>query len=495
MEQLIRLYKSWRGYAPQKVERLPKSGSNREYVRMYDQEGKSVIGVIGPSCAENHCFVYLSNHFKEKGLPVPDIYAFSEDEGYYLQQDLGGRSLYDAMKIARQHNYEYGEYEVELMRRAVRLLARVQVEGAKGIDYSQCLEPVVFNEQAAMFDLNYFKYCFLRTADLGFDEVRYQADMERLAKDLVKCSEGLDTFRYCDYQARNILLDENDQPYLIDYQDGQRGPVHYDVASFLWQASAHYPQTLREEIIAEYINELSKHMDFDKQEFREQLQLFVLFRIMQVLGAYGLRGYFERKKYFIDSIPAAIQNLRRILMDGACSPYPYMEYVLKCLVELPQFKDVAQDYGAATISKYDDEGPLSVYIYSFSYAKGIPSDPTVHAGGYTFDCRGIHNPGRYEPYKQLNGLDPAVIKFLEDDGEVQTYMDNVYKLCDAHVNSYLKRGWAHLMFAFGCTGGQHRSVYCAQHLAEYISRKYGVEVHLIHREQDIKQVFPIRKLI
>lgn len=494
MEQLIRLYKSWSGSAPQKVERLPKSGSNREYVRMYDHEGKSVIGVIGPSCAENRCFVYLSKHFMEKALPVPEIYAFSEDENYYLQKDLGTRSLYDALKDARVNNYTYGEHEVELMRRAMRLLAHVQVEGAKDIDYGKCLEPVVFNEQAAMFDLNYFKYCFLRTADLGFDEVRYQYDMERLAKDLVKCSEGLNTFRYCDYQARNILLDENENPYLIDFQDGQRGPVHYDVASFLWQASAHYPQTLREEMIAEYIKELSTLMTFDKQEFREQLQLFVLFRIMQVLGAYGLRGYFERKKYFIDSIPAAIQNLRRILLDGACANYPYMESVLKRLVELPQFNETPQEHGLATVSKYDDEGPLVVYVYSFSYQKGVPEDPTVHSGGYVFDCRSIHNPGRYEPYKQLNGLDAAVIKFLEDDGEAQAYLDNVYKLADAHVARYLQRGWAHLMFAFGCTGGQHRSVYCAQHLAEYISQKYGVEVHLIHREQDVKKVFPVRKL-
>ena len=494
MEQLIRLYKKWSGSVPKKVERLPKSGSNREYVRMYGEDGRSVIGVIGPSCAENRCFVYLSNHFKEKSLPVPDIYAFSEDEHYYIQRDLGTKSLYDALKDARVNNYNYGEREVELMSRALRLLAHVQVEGAKDIDYSKCLEPVLFNEEAAMFDLNYFKYCFLRTADLGFDEVRYQADMVRLAKDLVACSEGLNTFRYCDFQARNILLDEHDNPYLIDFQDGQRGPAHYDVASFLWQASAHYPQTLREQLISVYIEELSKLMSFDEQQFREQLQLFVLFRIQQVLGTYGLRGYFERKKYFIDSIPAAIQNLRRVLLDGGCAAYPYMESVLKCLVELPQFNETAADYGAPTLSKYDDEGPLVVYVYSFSYQKGVPEDPTVHAGGYVFDCRSIHNPGRYEPYKTLNGLDKSVVKFLEDDGEAQIYLDSVYKLADAHIQRYLQRGWAHLMFAFGCTGGQHRSVYCAQHLAEYISQQYGVEVHLIHREQEVKKVFPARKL-
>lgn len=493
MQQLIQLYKSWRGESPLKVERLPKAGSNREYVRIYDNDGRTVIGVIGPNNEENSCFVYLSKHFKEKGLPVPEIFAVSEDERCYLQTDLGSTSLYQALQKGRDNGFNYGVEEVELIRRTIRLLPHIQIEGAADLDFDKCLSPTVFNEKAAMFDLNYFKYCFLRTTDLGYDEVDLQDDMERMAKDLVACSEGRNTFLYRDFQARNIMLDENKQPCLIDYQGGQCGPIYYDVASFLWQASARYPQTLREEMISEYIDELSKLITIDDQKFYNDLQLFVLFRILQVLGAYGLRGYFERKKYFIDSIPCAIQNLRRMLLDGACAPYPYMESVLKRLVDLPQFNAPVQQHGAASVSKYDGQGPLVVRVISFSYKKGIPEDPSGNGGGYVFDCRSTHNPGRYEPYKKITGLDAPVIKFLEDDGEILTFLDSVYKLADAHVARYMKRGFTSLMFCFGCTGGQHRSVYCAQHLAEYINQKFGVEVQLTHREQHISSVLPARK--
>ena len=494
MQQLIQLYKSWRGESPLKVERLPKAGSNREYVRIYDNEGNTVIGVIGPNCEENHCFIYLSKHFNEKGLPVPEIFTVSDDGTCYLQTDLGTTSLYDALKKGRENDFNYNEEEIELMRRTMRLLPHIQVEGAEGLDFDECLSPTIFNEEAAMFDLNYFKYCFLRTTDLGFDEVLFQKDLEQMARDLVACSEGRNTFLYRDFQARNIMLDKNNQPYLIDYQGGQCGPIYYDVASFLWQASARYPQTLREELINEYIDELSQLITIDELKFREDLQLFVLFRILQVLGAYGLRGYFERKKYFIDSIPCAIQNLRRLLLDGVCSAYPYMEDVLKCLVDLPQYNEAGQIHGAASVSKYDGQGPLVVRVTSFSYKKGIPEDPSGNGGGYVFDCRSTHNPGRYEPYKKITGLDAPVIKFLEDDGEILTFLDSVYKLADAHVSRYIKRGFTSLMFSFGCTGGQHRSVYCAQHLAEYINQKFGVEVQLNHREQHISSTLPARKL-
>ena len=493
MQQLIQLYKTWRGESPLKVERLPKAGSNREYVRIYDAKGATVIGVIGPNCEENHCFVYLSKHFKEKGLPVPEIFAVSDDDACYLQTDLGTTSLYQALKKGREDNGNYNDAEIELMRRTIRLLPHIQVEGAQDLDFNECLSPTEFTEKAAMFDLNYFKYCFLRTTDLGYDEMDFQDDMEQMAKDLVACSEGRNTFLYRDFQARNIMLDENQQPYLIDYQGGQCGPIYYDVASFLWQASARYPQTLREEMISEYIDELSSIVTIDEQKFREGLQLFVLFRILQVLGAYGLRGYFERKKYFIDSIPCAIQNLRRMLLDGACSPYPHMEDALKRLVDLPQFNAPAQQHGAASISQYDGQGPLVVRVISFSYKKGIPEDPSGNGGGYVFDCRSTHNPGRYEPYKKITGLDAPVIKFLEDDGEILTFLDSVYQLADAHVARYIKRGFTSLMFCFGCTGGQHRSVYCAQHLAEYINQKFGVEVQLTHREQNISTVLPARQ--
>lgn len=494
MQQLIQLYQKWCGHTPQNVERLPKAGSNREYFRFYGQDGHTVVGVIGPDCAENHCFVYLSRHFREKGLPVPQILAVSEENSCYLQTDLGNCSLFQALKVGRENGACYSADEVELIRRTIRILPHLQVEGAEGLDFTQCLSPRVFNEDAAMFDLNYFKYCFLKTTDLSYDEECWEADARKMAHDLVGCRQEHDTFLYRDFQARNIMLDADGQPHFIDYQGGQRGPIHYDVASFLWQASARYSNTLREEMIAEYVDELSRLVTIDERQFHEQLQLFVLFRILQVLGAYGLRGYFERKKHFLDSIPFAIQNLRRMLLDGVCTPYPYMEKVLKRLVDLPQFNEPTVSHGAAAISRYDQSGPLVVSIYSFSYKKGIPEDKSGNGGGYVFDCRSTHNPGRYEPYKKLTGLDAPVIKFLEEDGEILLFLDSVYQLADTHVARYIQRGFTHLMFAFGCTGGQHRSVYSAQHLAEHLHQKFGIEIHLNHREQQLSVVLPARKL-
>ncbi len=493
MQLLLQLYKQWQGCAPLKVERLPKAGSNREYIRFYATDGGTAIGVIGPDTNENRCFVYLSRHFTACHLPVPEIYACSPDATRYLQSDLGNRSLYQALSHGRENDANYSDEERQLIRRTICCLPHIQVEGAATLDFDRLLAPTHFDEQAAMFDFNYFKYCFLRTTDTPFDEVLLERDLHAMATDLAAAPGPRPTFLYRDFQARNVMLDATGQPHFIDFQGGQCGPLHYDVASFLWQASARYSNALREEMIAAYISELQSITAVDEEQFRADLRLFVLFRLLQVLGAYGLRGYFERKKYFIDSIPPAIQNLRRMLLDGTCLPYPHLEDTLKRMVDLPQFNEPATGHGEATRSPYDGKGPLVVRIFSFSYKKGIPNDESGNGGGYVFDCRSTHNPGRYEPYKKLTGLDAPVIKFLEDDGEILPFLDNVYQLADAHVTRYLRRGFTDLMFSFGCTGGQHRSVYSAQHLAEHLHRKFGIEVRLCHREQNIKQTLPARK--
>ncbi len=325
-------------------------------------------------------------------------------------------------------------------------------------------------------------------------------------------AEKCDAFLYRDFQARNVMLDPKGAPYFIDFQGGRKGPYYYDLASFLWQASAKYPYKLRRELVYEYYNALKQFTEVPTpHHFVARLSLFVLFRILQVLGAYGFRGYFERKQHFITSIPPAIQNLRELLAVTNF-PYPYLMSLLRKLTELPQFQQIAtvasradgykttdrnpytphpQD-GPPTFSKYDAQGPLVVKVYSFSYRKGIPEDESGNGGGYVFDCRSTHNPGRYEPYKQLTGLDEPVIRFLEDDGEILTFLESIYKLADAHVRRYIQRGFTSLMFSFGCTGGQHRSVYSAQHLAEHIHEKFGVEVQICHREQNINQVLKAR---
>ncbi|GJG67353.1 phosphotransferase [Prevotella lacticifex] len=513
MKQLIDLYKRHYSCEPKDVEELPGQGSNRKYFRLWGDDGSHVIGVIGTSRDENHAFIYLSRHFAKRQLPVPHIIAVSDDETRYLQTDLGTISLYDAIRRGREAGGRYNLHEQELLKKAIRELPNVQIRGARGLDWSNCYPQPEFDMDSVLFDLNYFKYCFLKATELDFHELKLEANFRMLARDLT--SEPTESFLYRDFQARNIMVNKDGNPYFIDFQGGRKGPYYYDVASFLWQASAHYSFKLRRELVYEYYQSLSHYTEVPSvRHFAGRLALFVLFRTLQVLGAYGFRGYFERKKHFLDSIPPAIQNLRDILkMDPKIFPYPYLMDVLRRLTELPQFtvidepaisradglKTAVNDIykgnpldGPATFSKYDGKGPLVVHVYSFSYRKGIPEDKSGNGGGYVFDCRSTHNPGRYEPYKKLTGLDEPVIRFLEDDGEIIEFLKPVYQLADHHVERYIQRGFTSLMFCFGCTGGQHRSVYSAQHLAEHINRKYGIEVEITHREQGIHQILPAK---
>ena len=507
MEALRKLYEQWKGEAPVQTERLAGAGSNREYYRMTDGEGQSVIGCIGTSRDENHAFVCLTRHFTRRQLPVPQIIAVSNDELRYLQTDLGDQSLFDALRVGREAGGRYTQQERALLVKTIRELPNIQMRGARGLDWSCCYPQPEFDQDSVLFDLNYFKYCFLKATGLDFHELKLEANFRMLAKDLT--AETCDAFLYRDFQARNVMLVDG-EPRFIDYQGGRKGPFYYDLASFLWQASAKYPDKLRRDLIAEYYDSLKNYTEVpSERHFKARLDLFVLFRTLQVLGAYGFRGYFERKRHFIDSIPPAMDNMRNLLKNSTVDAYPYLKEVLRNMCQLPQFapqkvvvpkradgykttesnvyKPHPQD-GPATFSKYDGTGPLVVRVFSFSYRKGIPEDESGNGGGYVFDCRSTHNPGRYEPYKQLTGLDEPVIRFLEDDGEITIFLQSVYRLADAHVERYLQRGFTSLMFSFGCTGGQHRSVYSAQHLAEHIHEKYGIEVRICHREQGINQV-------
>lgn len=504
MERLLKLYQQWAGTKPASIVKMPGAGSNRQYYRITTEEGNTVVGVVGTSRDENHAFVYLSNHFTSRRLPVPKVLAVSDDEICYLQTDLGTVSLFDAIAGGREAGGRYTVGEKQLLVNTIRELPNMQIRGARGLDFSNCYPQPEFDTNSVLFDLNYFKYCFLKPTDLDFHELKLEANFHLFAKDLT--AEAGDSFLYRDFQARNVMLDTEGNPHFIDFQGGRKGPYYYDLASFLWQASAKYPNKLRRELVYEYYNSLKNYTEVpSSRHFVERLSLFVLFRTMQVLGAYGFRGYYEQKRHFLDSIPPAIQNLRELLKLDSF-PYPYMVDMLRRLTELPQFARIEQaavnradgykvtdnnvykahpQDGPATFSKYDGKGPLVVHVYSFSYRKGIPEDPSGNGGGYVFDCRSTHNPGRYEPYKKLTGLDEPVIRFLEDDGEILTFLDSVYKLADDHVRRYIQRGFTSLMFCFGCTGGQHRSVYSAQHLAEHIHEKFGVEVEIVHREQGV----------
>ena len=478
MQQLLNLYRQWKGTAPASTERLAGAGSNRAYYRLRAADGQqTVIGCVGTSSEENHAFIALSRHFASKGLPVPHVLAATADERCYLQTDLGGTALFDALSKGRASGGQYDDGERELLRQAMRELPRLQFVGAEGLDFSVCYPQPAFDAMGVMFDLNYFKYCFLKTTGVDFHEVKLEEDFQRLTADLL--ADEAHTFLYRDFQARNIMLtgggDSPTRLAFIDFQGGRRGPVYYDLASFLWQASARYPDHLRRELTDEYYCVARQYAAMPPRDhFDRRLRLFVLFRTLQVLGAYGFRGYFERKQHFIDSIPPALGNLRQLLNDGGCTDYPNLRDILQRLV---------QKCGASPSSPAKcSASPLVVRVYSFSYKRGVPADESGNGGGYVFDCRYIHNPGRYDEYKKLTGLDRPVISFLENNGEILTFLDSVYRLADAHVERYMERGFTSLMFAFGCTGGQHRSVYAAQHLADHLRQKYPIEVRLCHRE-------------
>lgn len=487
MDTLSILYTHWSGRPPVSIIPLPPAGSNRHYFRLTGPGG-SCIGVQGTSVEENRTFLYLARHFSGKALPMPQIYIASSPEitpdvapdEYYLQEDLGTHSLFDALEAGRNRGGVYSPGEKELLHKTIALLPALQYEGAERLDFDQCYPQKEFDRATVLFDLNYFKYCFLKLTGLEFDEVCLEKEFQQMAADLT--AERSTTFLYRDFQARNVMLKDG-EPYFIDFQGGRKGPVYYDVASFLWQAKACYPETLREELIDTYLHHLARYTPVDASLFRERLRHFVLLRSLQVLGAYGYRGYFERKPHFLQSIPPAIKNLSVLLDKETASPYPYLVSLLMEMCGLPQFKPCCREA--------QDE--LVIRIFSFSYKKGIPEDTSGNGGGYVFDCRSTHNPGRYEPYKQLTGLDEPVIRFLEEDGEILTFLESVYRLADTHVARYLERGFTDLMFSFGCTGGQHRSVYSAQHLAEYLSERYGVKVCLVHREQGIHSTFTARK--
>ncbi|MCF2598612.1 phosphotransferase [Phocaeicola barnesiae] len=472
-ETLISLYESFTGSRPEHVEELPGAGSNRRYFRMKGPQ--TLIGVIGTSNEENHAFLTIDRHFKEKNLPVPEVYAATEDESCYLQEDLGDLQLFKAIEKGRLTGV-FSEEEKELLRKTLRMLPRIQFAGADGLDFSVCYPQPEFNRRTILWDLNYFKYCFLKATGLEFQEDKLEDEFEHMAEILMRSASA--TFLYRDFQSRNVMIKDG-EPYFIDFQGGRKGPFYYDVASFLWQAKANLPDSLRMELVSHYIDALREYKPVDETYFKSQLRHFVLFRTLQVLGAYGFRGYFEKKPHFIQSVPFAVENLRQLLKDDF-PEYPYLCEVLHNLTELKQFTDERK------------KRQLTVKVMSFAYKKGIPEDPTGNGGGYVFDCRAVNNPGKYDRYKPYTGLDENVIRFLEEDGEITRFLEHVYALVDAHVQRYIERGFTNLSVCFGCTGGQHRSVYSAQHVAEHISRKFGVKVQLIHREQNIEQIFEAR---
>lgn len=470
---LTKLYALYTGSRHESIEELPSSGSNRRYFRLKGLQ--SLIGVLGTCKEENEAFLYFDRHFREKGISVPNVVSVSEDGMSYLQEDLGETLLFNAIEKGRLTR-SFSSEEKDLLIKTIRKLPEIQFAGAMGLDFSKCYPAVQFDARSIMWDLNYFKYCFLKATGIEFSEDKLEDDFQSLTDVLMR--NRTHTFMYRDFQSRNVMVKDG-EPWFIDFQGGRKGPFFYDVASFLWQAKANFPASLRNELVREYVDALRKYKPVDEDYFMEQLRQFVLFRTLQVLGAYGFRGYFEKKPHFLQSVPFAISNLRELL-DKPFVEYPYLDSLLRRLVDMKQFSDVLQ------------KRRLTVKVMSFAYKKGIPNDTSGNGGGYVFDCRAVNNPGKYERYKPYTGLDANVIKFLEDDGEIITFLDHCYSLVDASVTRYIERGFSNLMVSFGCTGGQHRSVYCAQHMAEHLAKKFDIRVELVHREQNIEQIFDVK---
>jgi hypothetical protein len=356
--------------------------------------------------------------------------------------------------------------------RVVEELPRFQLIGGKVVDYSVAYPRAAFDKQSILWDLNYFKYHFLKLAHIPFNEARLEHDFKRLTAFLLRADNR--HFLYRDFQSRNVMLRDG-EPWFIDYQGGRRGAMQYDIASLLYDAKAAVPEAVREHLLERYLDAVESHLPIDRELFREHYRGYVLVRIMQALGAYGYRGFFERKPRFLQSVPPAVDNIERLLEAGLLS------------VELPELTAVFERICASEPLRRRPtrSAPgLTVQVGSFSYRHGYPEDHAGHGGGFVFDCRALSNPGRYAEYSALCGCDVPVIEFLERDAQVEEFWDSVRMLVDNQVQTYLKRGFDSLSVYFGCTGGQHRSVYFAERLARHLHERFPqVHVRLAHREE------------
>lgn len=461
------------GVEPLSVVKLCGAGSNRVYYRL-SGDGISVIGVAGTSVAENRAFVALADAFAKSSISAPKVIAVSNDGLCYLQDDLGDETLFTSMKQSRESGC-FSQGDVDMLCKVMSALPHIQYRVPKYFDFMLCYPVSDFNERTVMWDLNYFKYCFLKGVGIEFDENRLENEFEKLTALLLADNDNL--FLYRDFQSRNVMV-HNGEPYFIDFQGGRKGPVYYDVASFVGQARARYTNEVVEKMIDAYLATLAEYKPVDREAFMAKLSLFRVFRLLQNLGAYGYRGLFERKKAFVEIIPAAIEQLKE-LMVAVKADFPYISDLVNEISALPLFVN-------------EEIKELTVDVVSFSYRRGIPDDVSGNGGGFVFDCRAIHNPGRYEPYKKLTGMDDAVIKFLEEESNIAEFLENAYALVDNMVDTYKKRGFTHIQVCCGCTGGQHRSVYSAEHIARHVAEKFGVKVVVKHQMLNKSYVIPSR---
>lgn len=461
------LYRKAFGKVPEIFIPLRSDGSARKIYRL-GNPGRIVVGIYGPDPLENRAFLEFSMYFKKHGLPVPEIYAEDTEAGVYLEEDLGDVTLFSRIEQENKDGV-LSESLSKTYRKVLDILPRFQEQVKAGMDLTHCYPRAAFDRQSIMWDLNYFKYYFLKLAPIPFNEQKLEDDFVRFADFLMEAPQ--DYFLYRDFQSRNIMLRDG-EPWFIDYQGGRRGARHYDLASLLYDAKANLSPETRNELRDYYINAAG----VDRRDFLQHYPAFVYVRIMQAMGAYGLRGFYERKPHFLKSVPFAVRNIEWLLNNTEIPEH--LPELMACFRHITMSVRLRQ-FGNTKLG-------LTVRIGSFSYKNGIPLDDHGHGGGFVFDCRALPNPGRYPQYSKKDGRDKPVIEFLDKEAGVEAYLSSVYALVDASVQNYLERNFTSLMVHFGCTGGQHRSVYCAEHLAAHLRNKFGVRVELSHRELEKK---------
>ncbi len=474
IESITSLYKKWKGTDAVSIDLLPQSGSERRYFRLHDNK-ESVIGTYGANIKENETFIYFSDHFKKKQLAVPQILAISEDKQFYLQEDFGDVSLLNHLESKGFTDEVY-----ELFKKSLEALAQLQVRGDEGLNYNKCLTNKEFGKQAIMADLLYFKYYFLDALRKPYDKQKLIDDFEALSNYLTHTEYKYFMFR--DFQSRNIMVTEDNNVHFIDYQGGMKGAPQYDVASMLWQARANLPDKWKYDLLEDYIDAFENTIgeSVNRNIFQSQYNGYVLIRLLQVLGAYGFRGLFERKAQFLTSIPLALSNLKEFFEHQSLGiSVPEFGKVLDICVA----DEVIQQF---TPTQATDTTPLLIKIHSFSYRKQIPDDNSGNGGGFVFDCRGILNPGRVESMKTQTGRDKEVKDFLEQQTKMPEFLNSVFDIVDITVEEYIKRDFESLVISFGCTGGQHRSVYAADAMARHLRNKFKVKIELLHIEQEAK---------
>lgn len=466
-KKLSALYQRWSGVQPDSITAIKQSGSYRQYFRLSNGH-KTAIGAYYDQIAENSAFISFSRHFADFDLNVPEIYEVDEDLTSYLMEDLGDKILFDHVKQLRQQE-GFGEKSIKLYQQILDELIQFQMIAGKSVDYSVCYPSQQFGEQAYLWDLNYFKYNFLKLVNIPFDEFKLENDFRQMVQKLLSADHSF--FVYRDFQTRNIMQ-RGDELCFIDYQGGRKGALHYDVASLLFQARAEIPFEIREQLLDYYIAQAAKIEPESAADFRMRYYDFVLVRVLQTLGAYGFRGLYEKKQPFIETIPLALNNIRWLLDNNKIpANLPEITKSLELVLKSNQLQTLIKP-------------PLKLKINSFSYKRGIPPDLSGNGEGFVFDCRALPNPGRYAEYAHLTGLDQPVKEYLEKYPEVENFIHCAYQMVKSAVDVYSSRGFTDLMVSFGCTGGQHRSVYCAEQLAKKFAAADGVHTLLRHCEQE-----------